>query len=121
MKAGYSGQYGKLLYAAEGRSSAPGPPRLQGLTATVLHFNIESRRSPLYSSDITATFGLADVVLTTSVNTSDDFQGQSMWEIVRDMTPRPPEVTALLALARAHPQEYAELTEGEAVLRALGG
>jgi hypothetical protein len=33
----------------------------------------------------------------------------------------PPEVRALLALARAHPEEYEHLRESEAVLRALGG
>jgi len=32
-----------------------------------------------------------------------------------------PEVRALLALARAHPEEYEHLREAEAVLRALGG
>lgn len=33
----------------------------------------------------------------------------------------PPEMRALLALARNHPEEYEQLREGEAVLRALGG
>jgi len=33
----------------------------------------------------------------------------------------PPEMEALLALARNHPEEYGRLREGEAVLRALGG
>jgi hypothetical protein len=33
----------------------------------------------------------------------------------------PPEVLALLALARNHPEEYERLRESEAVLRALGG
>lgn len=33
----------------------------------------------------------------------------------------PPEMRALLALARNHPEEYERLREGEAVLKVLGG
>lgn len=40
---------------------------------------------------------------------------------IRDGRRWPPEMMALLELARRHPEEYEELREGEAVLRALGG
>lgn len=34
---------------------------------------------------------------------------------------QPPNMAALLALARRHPDEYGELCEGEEILKALGG
>lgn len=53
----------------------------------------------------------------------------AMWEAfqgwpepgVKDGRRWPPEMRALLALARNHPEEYERLREGEAVLGALGG
>jgi hypothetical protein len=54
---------------------------------------------------------------------------QHLWEALqhwpqpgtKDGRRWPAEMEALLALARRHPEEYEELRQGEAVLRALGG
>jgi hypothetical protein len=47
---------------------------------------------------------------------------EMQWDkTVTGTTGDPPDILALLALARKHPEEYQQLHEGEQILKALGG
>lgn len=87
-----------------------------------------------YSSHVTVRHGMSGTGISISADLADPVvpvQGRPLesmlWEAFRSWPDEragrrwPPEVRALLALARAHPEEYEHLREGEAVLRALGG
>lgn len=119
------GQTGRLLFVAGGQADAASRP-LRTITADVLHYEIDSRFPASYATpfglvgiapDITGTFRLGRVAMTTD----DCKDAPGLWELARDDPHPPPELAALLELARRHPEEFEELREGEAVLRALGG
>jgi hypothetical protein len=83
----------------------------------------------LYTSAVSVTCELGKAAL----RTGQRYQGERvmleslLWEALRTWPDEnagrrwPPEMLALLALARKYPQEYEILRDGEAVLRALGG
>lgn len=93
------------------------------ISATVHRFSIESRRSgPWDAPEITAAFDLSRVEIQHGPDDGALWRTLNGWvkENPRDHK-WPPDVVALLELARRHPEEYEELREGEAVIRALGG
>jgi hypothetical protein len=53
--------------------------------------------------------------------TAELAEGMNWDKTVIGVTGDPPDMLALLALARRHPKEYQELHEGENILKALGG
>lgn len=110
-----SSAQGWLLYA--------NPEIAKGMVVSgdVMIFELAVDRSA-WGSSLRVTCDLAAPVLRQGVPLES-----MMWEALQswpgDKQGRkwPPEMLALLALARNHPEEYERLRDGEAVLRALGG
>jgi len=113
---------GWLLYA--------NPEIRQGMVVSgdVLTFELSAERS-FGGMSLRVTCELPGASLRQSVPASPRTLEQLMWEALqswpepgaRDGRRWPPEMEALLELAKRHPEEYEELREGAAVFRALGG
>lgn len=90
------------------------------ITADVLDADMSMQTSTL---DVTSVFSSARQLVrgTTEITFKAQLDEKNMhWD--QDVTGgEPPNLAALLALARHHPDEYRQWCEGEAVLKALGG
>lgn len=72
--------------------------------------------------DVTSAFspGRQMVPGTTDIHFAAQLADKYQWSKPVTDAP-PPNLAALLVLARRHPEEYEKLCEGEAILKALGG
>ncbi len=106
--------FGWLMYAGN-----LGGTKCRLITGEVRHIDVEVHQDVIDVTSIYSPVRQHVAAGPREVTISASMGNMSMVE--QEQLPVPADIKALLDLARRHPEEYAELREGEDIMRALGG